>query len=156
MQTPEVERLPDEDLELIRPLLAELYAAEQGYYGDHPQLSPSDLQSMAGPIPGRFVGENVIFVVRGADGAVAGFCWCVLFDPGTGLEGEVAEVYVAPEQRRAGIAAALLERAIALFRERGVTLGYVWTRDENEAAVRTYRKAGFEPNRQLVLTWYPS
>jgi hypothetical protein len=36
-----------------------------------------------------------------------------------------------------------------------VTLGYVWTRPDNEAAVRLYRSAGFEPNRQLVLTWYP-
>jgi ribosomal protein S18 acetylase RimI-like enzyme len=37
-----------------------------------------------------------------------------------------------------------------------VTLGYVWTRSDNEAAVRLYRSAGFEPNRQLVLTWYPT
>ena len=31
----------------------------------------------------------------------------------------------------------------------------VWTRPDNEAAVRLYRSAGFEPSRQLVLTWYP-
>ena len=42
-----------------------------------------------------------------------------------------------------------------LFKQRGVTLGYVWTRPENEAAVRLYREAGFTPNRQLVMTWYP-
>jgi ribosomal protein S18 acetylase RimI-like enzyme len=156
VRTPDVERLREEDFELVRPLLAELYSVEQGHYDDHPQLSPNELQSIVGPIPSRFVGENVIFAVRAADGAVAGFCWCVLFDPGTGLEGEVAEVYVSPDHRREGIAAALLERAVSLFRERGVTLGYVWTRDENEAAVNVYRKAGFETNRQLVLTWYPS
>jgi ribosomal protein S18 acetylase RimI-like enzyme len=51
---------------------------------------------------------------------------------------------------------ALLRRAVDLFRDRGVTLGYVWTRSENEAATRLYRSAGFEPTRQLVLTWYPS
>ncbi len=156
MQKPDVERLREEDFELIRPLLAELYAAEQGYYDDHPQLSPNELQSIVGPIPSRFVGENIIFAVRAADGSVAGFCWCLLFDPGTGLEGEVAEVFVSPGHRRGGIAAALLEHAVSLFRERGVTLAYVWTRDENKAAVDAYRKAGFETNRQLVLTWYPS
>ena len=27
---------------------------------------------------------------------------------------------------------------------------------DNEAAVHLYRSAGFEPNRQLVMTWYPA
>ena len=35
-----------------------------------------------------------------------------------------------------------------------MTLGYVWTRPENEVAVKLYQDAGFKPNRQLVLTWY--
>src|SRR5438552_170281 len=38
---------------------------------------------------------------------------------------------------------------------RRVTLAYVWTRPDNDAAVKLYRSAGFEPNRQLVMTWYP-
>ncbi len=49
-----------------------------------------------------------------------------------------------------------MRRAVRLFQERGVTLGYVWTRPENDAATRLYRSVGFEPTRQLVLTWYPS
>jgi len=31
----------------------------------------------------------------------------------------------------------------------------VWTRPDNDAAIKLYRGAGFEPNRQVVLTWYP-
>jgi mycothiol synthase len=89
-------------------------------------------------------------------GGIKGFCWVVLFDPGTGLEGEVAEVYVAEPHRGKGLGGALVRRAVELFRERGVTLGYVWTRGENEPAVRLYRDSGFEPTRQLVLTWYPA
>jgi ribosomal protein S18 acetylase RimI-like enzyme len=50
----------------------------------------------------------------------------------------------------------LMQQAVRLFRERRVTLGYVWTRPDNEAAVRLYQSAGFENNRQLVLTWYPT
>jgi ribosomal protein S18 acetylase RimI-like enzyme len=50
----------------------------------------------------------------------------------------------------------LMEQAVRLFRERRVTLGYVWTRPDNEAAVRLYRSAGFDRNRQLVMTWYPT
>jgi ribosomal protein S18 acetylase RimI-like enzyme len=86
---------------------------------------------------------------------VVGFCWVVLFDPGTGLEGEVAEVYVAEGHRGQGLGEALVGRAVGVFQERGVTLGYVWTRGGNEPAIRLYQAAGFEPTRQLVLTWYP-
>jgi len=99
------------------------------------------------PITGQTFG---VLLVGGALG-----CWIVLYDPGTGLEGEVAELYVAEGHRREGIGRALLDAAIKLFEDRGVTLGYVWTRPENEAAVKLYQEVGFTPNRQLVLTWYP-
>jgi ribosomal protein S18 acetylase RimI-like enzyme len=151
---PVVERLGKQDLRLIRPLLVDLHLHEQPHYGDHPQLTREQLEESLDEIPARFSGENVIFAVR--DGAgLAGFCWVVLFDPGTGLEGEVAEVYVAEAHRGQGVGEALLRRAIELFRERGVTLGYVWTRPENDAATRLYRSVGFDDARQLVLTWYP-
>ena len=144
---------PDEH-DLVRPLLLELYEYEQPFYADHPQLTRAELEQSVGGVPARFAGENVVLAVRSGDG-LAGFCWCVLFDPGTGLEGEVAEVYGADAHRREGVGRALLGAAVDLFRRRGVTLGYVWTRADNDAAVRLYREAGFAPNRQLVLTWYP-
>jgi len=149
-----VERLLPTEHDLVRPLLLELYEYEQPFYADHPQLGRDDLDQAVRDVPASFQGENVILAVRDGEG-IAGFCWCVLFDPGTGLEGEVAEVYVAAAHRRSGVGRALLNAAVGLFRERGVTLGYVWTREENEAAVELYREAGFTPNRQLVLTWYP-
>jgi ribosomal protein S18 acetylase RimI-like enzyme len=150
-----VEQLADEELALVRPLLVDLHLYEQPHYADHPQMTREQLEDSMEEIPARFAGDNVIFAVRDGETGLAGFCWVVLFDPGTGLEGEVAEVYVAEAHRGRGVGEALLRRAVALFRERGVTLGYVWTRPENEAATRLYRSAGFEPTRQLVLTWYP-
>jgi ribosomal protein S18 acetylase RimI-like enzyme len=152
----EVEVLGAEGLHLIEPLLVDLHLDEQGYYSDHPQFSRAEIEAQLAPVKPRFTGENVVLAVRDREGGVAGFCWVVLFDPGTGLEGEVAEVYVAESHRGRGVGGALLRRAVELFRERGVTLGYVWTRGENEPAVRLYRDAGFEPTRQLVLTWYPT
>lgn len=140
---------------LVRPLLLELYEYEQPFFAEHPQLTRDELERTVEGVPPAFQGENVILAVRVAEG-LAGFCWCVLFDPGTGLEGEVAEVYVASAHRREGVGRALLAAAIKLFEERGVTLGYVWTRPENEGAVKLYQEAGFGANRQLVLTWYPS
>ena len=150
-----VERLRPSEVDLIRPLLVELYLSEQGHYEEHPQLSREELERSQPQIRSGFQGENVIFAVRDGD-RVAGFCWCVLFDPGTGLEGEVAEVYVDGEHRGQGLGEAMVREAVELFRERGVTLGYVWTRADNEVAVRLYEGAGFEPTGQLVLTWYPS
>jgi ribosomal protein S18 acetylase RimI-like enzyme len=155
MGTLTVERLAAGDYSLIKPLLVDLHLTEQAHYADHPQHSRVEIEDHLATIPSGFRGENIIFAVRDDDGGVVGFCWIVLYDPGTGLEGEVAEVIVAPEHRGHGVGEVLMEQAVRLFRERGVTLGYVWTRPENEAAVRLYRGAGFEPNRQLVLTWYP-
>ena len=99
--------------------------------------------------------DVIIYVVRDEVGQVVGFCWIVLYDPGTGLEGEVAELYVAEGHRGRGIGEMLVRQAVRLFAERRVTLAYVWTRPDNDAAVKLYRSAGFEPNRQLVMTWYP-
>lgn len=155
VETPAVELLHEDELDLVRPLLVELHLAEQPHYADHPQLTREQYERMLPAVRPRFEGENVIFAVRGAGGMLAGFCWVVLFDPGTGLEGEVAEVYVAESHRGRGVGEALVRRAVQLFEERAVTLGYVWTRSGNEAATRLYRGAGFEPTQQLILTWYP-
>jgi ribosomal protein S18 acetylase RimI-like enzyme len=155
MGTLTVERLAQGDYALIKPLLVDLHVAEQVHYEDHPQLTRWEIEDQLATVPGSFRGENVVFAVRDDDGSVIGFCWIVLFDPGTGLEGEVAEVCVAAAHRGHGVGEVLMEQAVRLFRERGVTLGYVWTRPDNQAAVRLYRSAGFEPSRQLVLTWYP-
>jgi ribosomal protein S18 acetylase RimI-like enzyme len=165
MKTLDVERLAAGDYARVRPLLVELHLGEQAHYSDHPQLSRGEIEDHLSTVPSSFAGENVIYAVRdgGAGvgtgtsaGDIVGFCWIVLFDPGTGLEGEVAEVYVAAEHRGRGVGELLMEQAVRLFRERRVTLGYVWTRPDNEAAVRLYKSSGFEPNRQLVLTWYPT
>jgi len=156
MRTLDVERLADGEYDLIKPLLVELHMSEQVHYSDHPQLRREEIEDHLATVPTTFRGENVVFAVRDEIGAVIGFCWIVLFDPGTGLEGEVAEVYVSPEHRGRGVGEMLMQQAVRLFRERRVTLGYVWTRPDNEAAVRLYQSAGFENNRQLVLTWYPT
>ena len=157
MEQPRVERLSDDELDLIRPLLVDLHLAEQPHYADHPQLSRPEVEGFLPSVRRRFEGENVVLAIKDESrkDRVVAFCWCVLFDPGTGLEGEVAEVYVAEDHRNQRLGDALLRAAIGLFEERGVTLGYVWTRAENQPAVRLYEAAGFQPTTQLILTWYP-
>jgi ribosomal protein S18 acetylase RimI-like enzyme len=139
----------------IRPMLAALMLEEQRHY-DHPQLSEAEVErDVARPPGARFTGENVILGARESSGRLVGMCWCVLFDPGTGLEAEVAEVFVDPAYRARGLGHRLLRRAIDLFIERGVTFASVWTRENNPQAVRLYEQAGFRRTEQLVLTWLP-
>ncbi len=154
MPEPVVEQLNEDEHDLVRPLLLRLYVEEQPHFVDHPPLTEQELADDMAQVTGRFEGENVVLAVRDGD-QLAGFCWCVLFDPGTGLEGEVAELFVDAGHRGQGIARALVRSAVRLFRDRGVTLGYVWTRPDNGPAVQLYRAAGFRDNQQLVLTWYP-
>ena len=155
MRTLDVERLATGDYALIKPLLVELHLSEQVHYADHPQLQREEIERHLTQVPSTFRGENVIYAVRDEIGQVVGFCWIVLYDPGTGLEGEEAELYVAEAHRGLGIGEMMVRQAVRLFAERRVTLAYVWTRPDNDAAVKLYRSAGFEPNRQLVMTWYP-
>src|SRR5258706_13456887 len=143
MRTLDVERLAEGDYDLIKPLLVELHMGEQVHYSDHPQLRREEIEDHLTTVPTTFRGENVVFAVRDEIGAVIGFCWIVLFDPGTGLEGEVAEVYVSPEHRGRGVGEMLMQQAVRPFRERRVTLAYVWARLHNEAAARLSQSPAF-------------
>ena len=105
MRTLDVERLAAGDYALIKPLLVELHVTEQVHYEDHPQLPREEIERHLASVPSAFRGENVIYVVRDEVGKVIGFCWIVLYDPGTGLEGEVAEVYVLTTRPRSSCTA---------------------------------------------------
>jgi ribosomal protein S18 acetylase RimI-like enzyme len=137
----------------VHAMLVELALDEQHHY-DHPLETRAELEARLQPQP-DFRGENHILVAREPDGRDAGVCWVVLFDPGTGLEGEIAELYVRPAARGKGVATSLAHAAMELFKSRHVTFASVWTRDDNPAALAAYRAAGFTPTRQTVLTWLP-
>lgn len=137
----------------VRQLLVDLAIDEQQHY-DHPPETPDQVAARLRMEP-RFVGENHVLVARDAAGRPLGLCWVALFDPGTGLEAEIAELYVRPEARGRGIAKRLAADAMALIRGRHVTFAAVWTRGDNPAALAVYRAAGFRPTEQTVLTWLP-
>ncbi len=137
----------------VAAMLVDLTLAEQDHY-DHPPETAAEVRRRLRVSP-RFTGENHLLVAREGGGRAVGVCWVVLFDPGTGLEGEVAELYVIPEARGSGVAGALVAEAVALLRSRHVSFAAVWTRPDNTAALAAYRAAGFAPTEQAVLTWLP-
>ncbi len=148
-----IETLDESELGEIRPLLVDLLHGEQAP-SSRAQPSREQLERALPRTSGSFVGQNHIFAAKD-EGRMLGFCWCVLFEPGTGLEGEVAELYVVHDARGQGVASQLVEAAVRLFAKHRVTFACVWTRASNQAAVSAYRRAGFRPTDQLVLTWYP-
>ncbi len=141
-----------EDAE-VRAMLVDLALGEQRHF-DHPVEFPEQLTERLRPSP-HFTGDNHILVARAADGRAVGLCWIVLFDPGTGLEAEVAELYVRPEGRGQGVANRLMAEAMDVLRKREVTFACVWTRGDNPAALAAYQAAGFAATEQTVLTWLP-
>jgi ribosomal protein S18 acetylase RimI-like enzyme len=149
-----IETLAEADDPGVRTLLVDLALEEQDKY-NHPRQSREQVERGMPPPRGDFTGENHVFVARDAAGEALAVCWCVLFDPGTGLEGEVAELYVRPDARGRGLSTRLLHEAMRLFRGRQVTFACVWTRDDNPAALAAYRRAGFGETEQKVLTWLP-
>jgi ribosomal protein S18 acetylase RimI-like enzyme len=148
-----IEILDDHEDADVRAMLVDLALVEQRHF-DHPPESAEQLTERLRPAP-HFRGDNHVLVARGSDGAAIGLCWVVLFDPGTGLEAEVAELYVRPEGRGQGVAHRLMAEAMAVIREREVTFACVWTRGDNPAALAAYQAAGFAPTEQTVLTWLP-
>lgn len=151
--TAPVERISAARLVEVRPLLIELLAEDQHHY-PRGGIDAAAVENLVGQVRPEFDGENLVLGIR-EGGALLAFCWCVFFDPGTGYEAEVAEVYVRPEHRGRGLATALVRAAVEVFEERAVTFAAVWTHPSNEAALRLYRTAGFAPTEQTVLTWLP-
>jgi putative acetyltransferase len=145
--------LEDYEDAAVKAMLVDLALGEQDHF-DHPQETSEQLSARLATAPG-FTGENHILVARSADASALGLCWVVLFDPGTGLEAEVAELYVRPDGRGQGVAHRLMAAAMDLIRSREVTFACVSTRGDNHAAVAAYQAAGFMPTDQTVLTWLP-
>ena len=148
-----IEILEEHDDGEVRAMLVDLALDEQSHF-DHPAETREQLTERLRPSP-HFTGDNHILVARAAGGRAVGLCWIVLFDPGTGLEAEVAELYVRPEGRGQGVAHRLMAQAMDVLREREVTFACVWTRGDNPAALAAYQAAGFAPTEQTVLTWLP-
>jgi aminoglycoside 3-N-acetyltransferase I len=77
-----------------------------------------------------------------------------LTHPDKGTEMFLYELGVDESARRRGIGSALVEELAALARRRGCYGMFVFTDDDNAAALATYRRAGAgRTSQQLMLEW---
>ncbi len=81
------------------------------------------------------------FASDGDDGQLEAYALCsVVAD-----EGEILNLAVRPESRRRGVARALLEAMLERMRAEGVVRVFLEVRESNQAALRLYALAGFQP-----------
>ena len=122
-------------------------ARDQRAYGSH-------LYAEANRVPVReriayHVTNDSLLVARD-EGVLVGF---VTFDVETGpyaqdaTRGVVRNVFVVPGHRDRGVGSALLAAAEAELADRGVDVVRLEVLADNDAAMRFYRRAGYEPHR---------
>jgi ribosomal protein S18 acetylase RimI-like enzyme len=87
-------------------------------------------------------GRDAPFVAELA-GAVVGLLWAQL-DAADPAVANLYQVWVAPENRGHGVAARLLQQAIAWAKSRNATLVQLSVTSGDTAAVRLYSRAGFQ------------
>jgi len=94
--------------------------------------SPASFRSLLGR-------DRVRFLVAHQEGTLLGHgvLWWVA------REGELANLAVAPEARRRGVGALLLERLLAEAEKSGVRAVFLEVRASNDRAIALYRRRGF-------------
>jgi ribosomal protein S18 acetylase RimI-like enzyme len=99
--------------------------------------------------------DHHLLVAYGADDRPVGFVSGVeMTHPDKGTEMFLYELAVAEPARRRGAGRELVEALARRARECGCYGMFVFTDDDNAAALATYRRAGGrETSRQLMLEW---
>lgn len=128
------------DLAVLHAMNAEAFAAhpEQG------RLSAADLSARMSE--SWFDADGLILAF--ADGEPAGFHWTKRHDDGTG---EVYVLGVRPAFAGRGVGRVLLDAGLAHLWRLGISEVKLWVEADNEAALRLYRKAGFQVARADFL-----
>jgi len=67
--------------------------------------------------------------------------------------GHVKDLAVRPDQRRGGVATALLKRALSVLAAAGSESAKLEVRADNDGAIRLYRRFGFE-HRKTIPNYY--
>ena len=147
--------------------IAALFRLEQYVQDIHNEAHPDMFRATldTGAAAKRFAdimtkNNNLVLVAEEA-GEVIGYVWCQESQPFEGFHtkaehtGYIAEISVAPEQRHKGLGKALVERAVAILKERGVTRIGVEFWSFNAQARSFFSSLGFVVQRELALRRLP-
>lgn len=84
------------------------------------------------------------------DGALAGFCWTKIHADPEAL-GEIYVIAVDPDFHGRGLGKALTLAGLQWLNGRGLDVGMLYVESDNDAAVATYAKIGFDVYRRDTL-----
>lgn len=125
----------------------ELLAVNAAAFADHPEQGSMDRGSLADRMGQPWFDPAGLLLAVGDDGAIAGFHW-------TKIDQGVGEVYVlgiSPEHQGRGLAGPLTSVGLAHLAQRGMTEVELYVEGDNEPALATYRRAGFERSAIHVM-----
>jgi ribosomal protein S18 acetylase RimI-like enzyme len=126
--------------------------------GDEEKLAAAD-ELLDGPVKPdvahHFLNDPTHhMLIAYADAEPAGFVSGVeMTHPDKGTEMFIYELGVGEAHRRQGIATALVEALEHLARERGCYGMWVLCDEDNEAAIKTYRKVGGSDSSPTLFDW---
>lgn len=141
----EIERASADEVQAVADMWVDL-AAEQRQYGSH--VLPETNEAGIGEELARHAATGRLLVAR--EDGILGFVAFSLERGSYDLDvtrGVIENIYVDPDRRGEGIGTELLAAAQRALRERGAEALALEAMADNEAALRFYRRHGFDRHR---------
>ncbi|MEB3983194.1 GNAT family N-acetyltransferase [Mycobacterium sp. 663a-19] len=121
-----------------------------------PSMAPEDIASFiddhlsAGRFAEYLADPRRAVLTAHRDGRIIGYAMLIR-DDDEGATAELSKMYVLPDFHGAGVATALMERALAVAADWGVRRIWLGVNQKNRRAQRFYAKSGFEINGTRVF-----
>jgi mycothiol synthase len=116
-------------------------------FADHPEQGRWTSRDLAAREREPWFDPAGFLLAARGDGSIAGFVWTKVHAAGELADHPVGEVYVLgvdPLAQGAGLGRALTAAGLDLLAGLGLRTAVLWVAGDNAAAIRTYRRAGFE------------
>jgi ribosomal protein S18 acetylase RimI-like enzyme len=152
MSEPRVRQATEDDLPAVMGLFEDLARLQESWRVFTPRSNLRD--EMQRRYRGDLADPDALLVVAEQNGRIVGMAAGHLHKPSTFSEElavELGSVYVQPEHRGRGVAAALTAEVARFARDRGVGRITLKTFAQNEEALLAWRRLGFEP-RMIQMT----
>ncbi len=122
-------------------------------FSDHPDQGGMTLDDLADAASQPWFDPDGIRLYPdpdAADGRLAGFCWTKIHEPRDEGEPRLGEIYaigIDPDHHGRGLGAPMTAAGLSWLADRGLTTGMLYVEADNEPALRTYARLGFEQHR---------
>ena len=129
-----------------------LLAVNNRAFASHPDQGGMTLEDLAAAAAQPWFNPEGIRLYDDPSDAdrLAGFCWTKIHEPLTDGEPALGEIYaigIDPDHHGQGLGKPMTAAGLAWLAQQGLTTGMLYVEADNEPALRTYYKLGFEQHR---------